>query len=468
MKKLALAIMVIGNVLANPTILQVKYKNIVVNGKTAKVMTITQPDGTWGYFSKSGTNFNVIVQNKLDQPTVIHWHGLSLPNKQDGTELTQMVIAPHSQYKYDFKLKNAGTFWMHSHYKLQSALFAEAPLIIETPQDKLYQQVVVMFQDFSFKSPEQILHQLQTSKKSMDMSSMPMQMSMQTKPAKQTTDQDLNDVKHDAYLTNYHTLQHPQITIVKDGGAVKLRFINGSASSNFWINLGSLSGEAVAVDGHAIKPIYGNRFQLAIAQRMDIIIHIPPKGGSFAILGQVEGLKDQTGLILTTNAKLKPMVISSIASNAASAVDNQQELNLQSIEKLPNKKISRVIKYVLTGDMSKYVWKINNQTWPNITPAIVKQGERVELDFINKTMMSHPMHLHGYGFKIISINGKRVDGAIRDTVLVPPNSDIKVVFDATEPGKWLVHCHLLYHMPNGMMTYLEVIPEPEKKMVSRD
>jgi FtsP/CotA-like multicopper oxidase with cupredoxin domain len=74
-------------------------------------------------------------------------------------------------------------------------------------------------------------------------------------------------------------------------------------------------------------------------------------------------------------------------------------------------------------------------------------------------MMAHPMHLHGYAFKIIEVNGKKVDGAIRDTILVMPNSSVKVIFDATTPGKWLIHCHTLYHMHTGMMTYIDVIPE---------
>lgn len=486
MQKLSLLSLLLANVMAAPVILNVEYQNIVVNGKTAKVMTIKQPDGTWGYYTKSGDIFDVTVKNKLNESTVIHWHGLELPNNQDGTELNQPEIAANGEYHYQFPLKNSGTFWMHSHHGLQEISLAEAPLIIETPDDKNYQQVVVMFQDFSFKKPEQILSELTNGAQSShdmhnmkmtehndmhdDMAGMDMdsdhEMEMESGHGGMAMNHggkgsamvmDLNDVKYDAFLTNYHTPQTPQITQVTAGKKVKLRFINGSASSGYWINLGKLSGSAVAVDGHDIKPLKANKFQLSEGQRIDIVVTIPASGGVFPILGQVEGLKNQTGLVLTTQKNLKT-TLSPEATTVAPALNDAQELKLQSTDKFVNKPVDRVLKYTLTGNMSPYVWQINGQSWPNVTPFKVKQGQRVEMDFTNKSMMSHPMHLHGYTFKVVEVNGHKINGALRDTVLILPGETVKVVFDANETGKWFLHCHLAWHMPTGMMTYLEVDP----------
>lgn len=442
--KLVLALLLwpstINLALAAPTILQVKYKTIQVAGKTFKVMTIAQPDGTWGYLAKTGESFNVIVQNQLNQPTVIHWHGLTLPNSQDGTTLTQALIEPKQQYSYNFKLVNAGTFWMHSHYLWQETLFAEAPLIILAPNDAAYQNVVVMFQDFNFTSPEQLMQQLNAKA-----------MAMNAKA-------DLNDVSYATYLTNYATPQNPQLIQVRPGSKVKLRFINGSSSSNFWLNLGQLSGTAVAADGHDIIPLSGHKFQLAIAQRLDIVVAIPESAGTFPLLGQVEGLKAQTGLVLTTESQLTHYALAANASTIAPALDYQQELQLHSQEKLGDKKVDQVIKYVLTGSMQPYSWQINQQTWPNVTPVKIAQGNRVELEFINQSMMAHPIHLHGFSFKVVAIDDKAVDGAFRDSLLVLPHSSVKVIFDATLPGKWFLHCHTTYHSHSGMMTYVEVVP----------
>jgi FtsP/CotA-like multicopper oxidase with cupredoxin domain len=73
----------------------------------------------------------------------------------------------------------------------------------------------------------------------------------------------------------------------------------------------------------------------------------------------------------------------------------------------------------------------------------------------NRTMMSHPMHLHGHAFQVVAIDGRRFAGAVRDTVLVPPKQSVTVAFDANSPGKWAFHCHNLYHMEAGMMTTVQ-------------
>jgi FtsP/CotA-like multicopper oxidase with cupredoxin domain len=77
--------------------------------------------------------------------------------------------------------------------------------------------------------------------------------------------------------------------------------------------------------------------------------------------------------------------------------------------------------------------------------------------FHNMTMMSHPMHLHGHYFKVVAVNGQRFDGAIRDTVLVPPMAAVTIRFDADNPGTWAFHCHHIYHMNAGMMGTLNYV-----------
>ena len=90
-------------------------------------------------------------------------------------------------------------------------------------------------------------------------------------------------------------------------------------------------------------------------------------------------------------------------------------------------------------------------------PLPIAKGERVELVFQNRTPMPHPMHLHGHEFQVVEIDGKRFAGAVRDTVLVPPNTRIVVAFDANNSGWWAIHCHLLYHLDAGMFTTLRYV-----------
>ena len=104
--------------------------------------------------------------------------------------------------------------------------------------------------------------------------------------------------------------------------------------------------------------------------------------------------------------------------------------------------------------MSPYSWTINGKTFADRTPLTVAAGQRVELAIANRTMMAHPMHLHGHHFQLVSISGASLNGPLRDTLLVPPMTSAVVAFDANNPGRWLYHCHNLYHMAAGMMTEL--------------
>ena len=106
----------------------------------------------------------------------------------------------------------------------------------------------------------------------------------------------------------------------------------------------------------------------------------------------------------------------------------------------------------LGGDMKPYTWALNDEYWPKITPTMLRKGQRVEIDLINRTMMAHPMHLHGHAFQVVAIDGQPIQGAVRDTVLVPMMGRVRIAFDADNPGRWAFHCHNLYHMMTGMMT----------------
>ena len=109
----------------------------------------------------------------------------------------------------------------------------------------------------------------------------------------------------------------------------------------------------------------------------------------------------------------------------------------------------------LTGSMMGFVWGLNGRKYGAHQPLAVRQSERVEIEMVNRTDMSHPMHLHGHTFQVVEIDGQRIDGPMRDTVLVPVNGRVAIAFDADNPGRWAFHCHNLYHMAAGMMTTLE-------------
>lgn len=272
---------------------------------------------------------------------------------------------------------------------------------------------------------------------------------------------DLNDINFDAYLANDRTLDDPEVVRVEAGGRVRLRIINAAAATNFFIDLGSLQGQAVAVDGNPVRPMAGRRFPLAIAQRLDILLELPRGEGAWPVLAQREGEKELTGIILAT-ARGRVTRLSDTAREAAGPLSGHDfESKLVPLSPLAIRRPDRRVQVKLTGTMSPYAWSMSAHPSGENLPIEVRYGERVEIVMRNETMMPHPMHLHGHHFQVTGFEkqGQKVEirGAIRDTVLVPPAETVTIEFDAVNPGRWAYHCHTLYHQATGMMSEVRYV-----------
>jgi FtsP/CotA-like multicopper oxidase with cupredoxin domain len=467
----------------DPVRLLVKEVPLKVLGQEVRVIAIAQEDGTHGYSPEQSEGFHVEVVNQLPVPTSIHWHGLVLPNRMDGVPfVTQDPIPPGGSFRYDFPLQQSGTYWMHSHYGLQEQLFNSAPMIIWTPEEraKAARQVVVMFSDFSFTPPGEILSNLT---KGMPMPGMgdPSSDKMKMDEAKKMSaigalpgkvfaqrwddrEQELVrtvvtrsaaevDVKYDALLANRRTLDDPEVVSVDPGDTILLRLIAAAASTNFYVGTGALKAEILAVDGKEVQPLKGDFFQLGTAQRLDLRVRIPREGGAFPILAQGEGTNLLSGIVLRTENAPLPQ-LSRTADKLTASLDNTQELQLRAAAPLAKLAADRTLPAVLGGEMKTYVWTINGAAYPNRKSLDVRVGERIEIDLTNNTSMAHPMHLHGHDFEVVKIDGERITGALRDTVVVPPGTRVTVAFDADNAGIWAFHCHLVYHLVTGMFTVL--------------
>ena len=448
-----------------PTILRLERRDIEVNGKAASVYGIRQQSGTFGITTEVGKPFRVRVENGIGEPSLIHWHGLTPPWRQDGVPgISGPPIPAGGSADYDFPLRFGGTFWMHSHQGLQEQGLMTAPLIIHDERDRPdEQEVVVMLADFSFTPAEQIFKNLRnsgsmagTAKPTGAMASTA-GMKMAAPMSMGQSGPDLNDVKYDAFLANFRTLADPEIIKAEPGGRVLLRIINGSSMSAFHVRLGVLDGELIRVDGFEVEPIRGRSFPVAVAQRLDIRVSLPPGPGAYPVLAQLEGERSQTGIILVA-AGAPVARIPDVAGTPSPALTLDLERSLRAQKPLAPRKADRIHTLNLTGEMSGYVWSINNVVWNKDTPPLqVAEGERVELVFVNETPMPHPMHLHGHEFQVVEIDGDRFPGAVRDTILVPPGRQVVVAFDANNPGWWALHCHLLYHLEAGMFTRIKYV-----------
>jgi FtsP/CotA-like multicopper oxidase with cupredoxin domain len=209
-----------------------------------------------------------------------------------------------------------------------------------------------------------------------------------------------------------------------------------------------------------VRPIWGKRFPLAIAQRIDVRVQVPAEGGVFPILALRELAQEQTGIILATAGVRLPKLPEK-ASIPVGLLTLEEESKLAAVNPPVAKPADQISVLRLEGNMRAYDWLINGHAFDVNNPASekaavqVKQGQRVALTFANKTPMSHPMHLHGHSFQVVAINDRRFSGAVRDSVLVPGNTSVTVEFDANNPGLWYVHCHVLWHLAAGMATLVQ-------------
>jgi FtsP/CotA-like multicopper oxidase with cupredoxin domain len=423
-------------------VLRLASRQVEIGGKAATRYGIFDSTGGFGLTLNEGDMFNVRLENGLGVPTGIHWHGLTCPWRQDGVPyVSQPPIAAGARQDYKFPATPSGTRFMHSHFGLQEQDLLAAPLIIREAslKGRDVQEVVMLLGDFSWKPPREIYEGLR--KPPGGMAAMHMD---QGGP-------DLNDVEYDAYLANDRTLADPAVVAVERGGRMRLRIINGAASTNFTIDLGSLQGALVAVDGNPIVPLHASRFPIGIAQRADIELTLPD-GPVVPVLALGEGTPMRAGIILKP-AGASVGRISLEGEAAGPAVGLEQERMLRASQPLPERSIDSSIPVELDGTMMGYRWSMPIDGMAGL-PATVRHGERVELVFRNITRMSHPMHLHGHIFQVTEINGATLPGALRDTVIVPPEATVKVVFDADNPGLWAFHCHNLYHMEAGMFSTL--------------
>ena len=440
------------NINAKAFDIRVASRQLDVNGKAAKVYGLTTDGSTKGLYTRYGVPFRALVNNNLGEETLVHWHGLTAPSGMDGVPmLSGPVLQAGETREFTFVNRRTGTHWMHSHVGLQEQNLLAAPLIVAEDGAALIdeQEHVVMLHDFTFRDPNEIMEELKSGKggHAAHMNMAGMDHSKMKMPAMAAAM--ASDITFDAMLANDRTTSDPEVLRSEKQGRLRLRIINGAAATNFWIDLGQLEGTLIAVDGNAVYPIKGSRFPLAIAQRADIRLQLPQGSGSWPVFFQAEGSLQRSGIILQSGDGQIGKFAE--AETQSPFLDLALEEKLRAIAIGSDDPVVRTEIVMLTGGGADYIWGLNGKPSMHDVLFNVREGERYEIMMQNMTGMAHPMHLHGHYFNVVGINGKRFRGALRDTVLVPPDAQVTIQFDADNPGTWAFHCHHLYHMNSGMM-----------------
>lgn len=246
-----------------------------------------------------GDTAEIFVHNEMDEETSLHWHGLFLPNKEDGVPyLTQMPIAPHTKYVYRFPIIQHGTHWYHSHSGLQEQIGMYGSLILNKRKvDPSFRKdiddlptVPVILSEWTDYKPEQVDRMLHIASdwfaikkgSTQSYSEAIREGHFGTKLRnewKRMLAMDVSDVYYDRFLLNgQHESTLPQF---RAGDKVRLRISNGGASSYFWLRYAGGKITVVANDGNDVEPIEVDRLIIAVSETYDVVITLPTEDGSF-------------------------------------------------------------------------------------------------------------------------------------------------------------------------------------------
>ncbi|WP_406836384.1 multicopper oxidase family protein [Streptomyces sp. AHU1] len=439
----------------------------------------------------AGDTLAAELSNQLPNRTAtsIHWHGIAMRNDMDGVPpVTQQAVRADVDHTYRFITDAPGTYFFHPHVGVQLDRGLYAPLIVEDPREPLSyddEWVVVLddWVDGVTGTPDEVLAELRHGMGGMDMGGdssssghaghdmgdmgdmggmdmgedsspssappasggMPMKFMLMGAES-ELLGGDAGDVKYPHHLVNGRVPADPAVYQGKPGRRLRLRIINAGGDTAYRLALGGHKLTITHTDGFPVEHQEVDALLIGMGERYDVLVTLGD--GVFPLVALAEG-KDATGMALvrtasgsTPKATVRPRELNGKILTAS-------QLRAADDARLSSKRVDQVHRVELTGGMGKYDWAINGKAFDMADPTAnlltIEEGRRVRLDFVNTTEMWHPMHLHGHTYQLGDA------GPRKDTAIVLPRKKLSVLFDADNPGQWMLHCHNAYHGEAGMM-----------------
>jgi FtsP/CotA-like multicopper oxidase with cupredoxin domain len=382
-----------------------------------------------------GDRVQVTLVNQLPESTTLHWHGVVLPNAEDGVAgVTQDAVAPGAQYTYEFVANEPGTYWYHSHQQTEEQL----------PRGLLGALVVL---PSSGAVPEQRDYTVLFHGDSGHVS--------------------INGASDSVHLE------------AKPGETVRLRLINAVVPSmdggpeapvvlGAPVHVASLDGR----DLNAPSDLGPTRIPLGMGQRADVVFTMPSSGSVEVVDTELAGETTAVQQLFTSSAQPHFATLT-IGDGQPPAIDDAADAPLfdplqygqPTSDAVAAATPDQVVPVVLGehGGMRdgrpQLIHTINDAASPSVPPITVSEGQIVRLHIVNSTAEYHPMHLHGHVMSVLSVDDQPVQGSPihQDSILVGPHQTIDVAFAANNPGIWMFHCHVLLHAGMGMTTSVNYV-----------
>ncbi|MET0789730.1 MAG: multicopper oxidase family protein [Cellulomonas sp.] len=346
-----------------------------------------------------------LVNRSVPDGTTLHWHGVDVPNAEDGVAgVTQDAVPVGGSHVYRFVVQDAGTFWYHSHQvshaQVRGGLFG----------------VLVVHPETTAEDSEVVA-------------------AVHTYGSVPTIDGVAADLRADA----------------GPGDRVRVRVVNtGSGVLRAWV-----PGEdyrLLALDGrdvHGPGVVHGQALVLAGGGRADLEVTVPSGGDSVRVR-----LGSQS-------------VVVGPSDDAPDGDDPRDVLDLLTYGTPADvgfdpRAADRVFTYAI-GRRPGFVagrpglqWTINGHTYPDVPMFMVTEGDIVRMTLRNSSGQAHPMHLHGHHLLVLSRDGEPSTGSPwwTDSLELTADQTYEVAFVADNPGIWMDHCHNLPHAQEGLVAHL--------------
>jgi FtsP/CotA-like multicopper oxidase with cupredoxin domain len=407
--------------------------------------------------AREGERLRITVENRLPEGTTVHWHGVPVPNAMDGVPgLTQDPIPPGGSFLYDYVAEPSGSYLYHSHVGLQIDRGLVGPLVFEeaTPHVAYDREHTLVLDDYLPGAPTPLAGGMggRGMREGM-MGGMRDRRGgegrwregegrdwMGGEGRRGMMDGDGQIPPYAGLLVNGRLPEDPATFEVRRGERVRLRLLNPSGATTFRVAVAGHRMSVTHADARPVEPVPVDSLVIGMGERYDVVVEADNPGVWPIVAVTLEGDAPPARAVL----RYTDAAGSTLREGTPEGLQGGRVLrynDLQSVETLPPLRPDRNVDLLLS--MRMMAWAINGQLYPDADPIVIEEGERVRFRMVNRSMMLHPMHLHGHFF--------RVGNALKDTVLVEPHMG-RASFDfvADHPGRWLFHCHNIYHMEAGM------------------
>jgi suppressor of ftsI len=427
-----------------------------------------------------GSEITVAFANRLPQPTTVHWHGIRLANRDDGTpDLTQPVVPPGGEFTYRLRFPDSGIYWYHPHVRedIQQELGLYGNILVRRTAGE----------DYGPANREQVL--ILDDLLIGDAGLVPL--------GEETPTHALMGRFGNTMLVNGEPRYH---LAVKRGEVIRFFLTNAANARTFNLSFPGARMKVVASDaGPYEREAWVESVVIAPAERY--VVHVRfDRAGTVALVNRVRGLDHLYGRFFPEADTLGVVQVAGerVARNLGSsfmtlrrdrARTAEMERYRRAAERAPEKTLILTLEtrglppvtYRLmqldsiyfapvewSGTMPMMNWAATGKQvrWILRDPATgrenmdidwhFRRGEPVRIHLVNQRQafhaMQHPIHLHGQRFLVLAVNGVRNENLVwKDTVLVPAGAAVDILLDPSNPGRWMLHCHIAEHLSAGMM-----------------